>query len=169
GLINGLDRVRDDRSDIPTFTGGLGLSLKYKNVYAAVLIQGAAGAVRYYEPTKSGAIGNFFLKDAEGRWTPENPNASKPRTWNGSGEYYTQQPNTYWLQSTDYARLKTVEIGYNLPNKVTDKIGIRGASIYFSGLNLLTLDRLDGFDPETISRTAYPPNKVFNFGLTVTL
>ncbi len=169
GLINGLDRVRDDRSDIPTFTGGLGVNLKYKNIYAAVLIQGAAGAVRYHDPTNSGAIGNFFMRDAEGRWTPENMNASKPRTWNGSGEYWSQQLNTYWLQSTDYARLKTVEIGYSLPKKITDAIGIGGASIYFSGLNLLTLDGLKDFDPESVSNISYPPNKVLNFGLTVTL
>lgn len=169
GEINGLDLVRDDRSDIPTFTGGLGINVKYKNVYVAIMVQGAAGAVRYDSITHSGAIGNFFEKYAEGRWTTENTNASKPRTWNGGGEYWTKQPNTYWLQSTDYARLKNVEIGYNLPKKVTDRIGIRGATIYFSGLNLLTLDRLKDFDPESVSNIAYPLNKVFNFGLTVTL
>lgn len=169
GQINGLDRVRDDRSDIPTFTGGLGLNLSYKNIYAAVLIQGAAGAVRYHDPTNSGAIGNFFQRDVEGRWTPDNIGASKPRTWNGSGEYWTQQLNTYWLQSTDYVRLKSVEVGYNLPKKLTGKIGLNNATIYFSGLNLFTLDGLDGFDPESISNISYPPNKVFNLGLTVTL
>lgn len=169
GIVNGLDRVRDDRSDIPTFTGGLGFNLKYKTIYAAVLIQGATGAVRYNDPTNSGAIGNFFMKDAVGRWTTENTGASKPRTWNGSGDYWSQQLNTYWLQSADYARLKNVEIGYNLPQKAIDAVGVKGASIYFSGLNLLTIDRLEGFDPESVSNIAYPPNKVFNFGLTVTL
>lgn len=169
GNINGLDMVRDDRSNIPTFTGGMSISVKYKNIYLSLLFQGATGAVRYDSITHSGAIGNFFAKDAQGRFTSENTNASKPRTWNGGGEYWTKQPNTYWLQSTDYARLKNLEIGYNLPKMITDKMHIKAATIYFSGLNLLTIDQLKDFDPESISNITYPLNKVFNFGLTVTL
>ncbi|MEO5648508.1 MAG: TonB-dependent receptor [Ginsengibacter sp.] len=169
GKINGLDRVRDDRSIIPTFTGGMGINLKYKNVFVAILIQGASGAMRYDSITHSGSIGNFFQKHADGRWTTDNPDATKPRTWNGSGTYWTSQPNTYWLQNTDYVRLKNIEIGYNLPKKVTDKLGIKGSSIYFSGLNLITLDHMKDFDPESVSNITYPLNKVFNFGLTVNL
>lgn len=166
--INGLDMVRDDRSDIPTFTGGLGINLQYKNIYFSALIQGAAGAVRYDSITHSGLIGNFFLEDADGRWTSDHIDASKPRTWNGGGEYWTKQANTYWLQSTNYTRLKSVEIGYNIPEKIIGGIGVRSATIYFSGLNLFTLDHLKDFDPESISNKAYPLNKAFNFGLTVT-
>lgn len=168
GKIDGLDQVRDDRSNIPTFTGGVGLNAKYKNIYLGILIQGAAGAMRYDSITHSGAIGNFFQKYAEGRWTIDNPNASNPRTWNGGGEYWTKQPNTFWLQSTDYIRLKNIEVGYYLPGKLNTLIGIKSARIYFSGLNLITLDRLKDFDPESISNITYPLNKVFNFGLNVT-
>jgi TonB-linked SusC/RagA family outer membrane protein len=169
GKINSLDEVRDNRSNIPTFIGGFSGDFKYKNFYLSFLIQGATGAVRYDSITHSGAIGNFFQQDAEGRWTPDNPNASKPRTWNGSGAYYTQQPNTYWLQSTDYVRLKNIEIGYTLPDAINAKIGIKGSRIYISGLNLITLDHLTDFDPESVSNITYPLNKVINFGLTVNL
>ena len=169
GKINGLDEVRDGRSNIPTFTGGFTVDLKYKNLYLSILVQGASGAVRYDSITHSGAIGNFFQRDAEGRWTADNPNASKPRTWNGSGAYWASQPNTYWLESTDYLRLKSIEIGFNIPKAVNDRLGIKGSRIYFSGLNLLTLDHLKDFDPESISNLTYPLNKVFNFGLTVNL
>lgn len=168
GEINGLDMVRDDRSDIPTFTGGLGINLQYKNIYFSALIQGASGAVRYDSITHSGLIGNFFQIHADGRWTSDHVDASRPRTWNGGGEYWTKQANTYWLQNTDYARLKNVEIGYNIPDRITGRIGVKNATIYFSGLNLLTLDHLADFDPESISNKAYPLNKAFNFGLTVT-
>jgi TonB-dependent starch-binding outer membrane protein SusC len=167
GKINGLDEVRDNRSNIPTFTGGFGLDLKYKNLYLSIFVQGAAGAVRYDSITHSGAIGNFFQQDADGRWTPDNINTSKPRTWNGSGAYWTQQPNTYWLENTNYLRLKSIEIGFNMPKAINDKLGIIGSRIYLSGLNLITLTRLKDFDPESISNITYPLNKVFNFGLTV--
>ena len=169
GKIDGLDKARDDRSNIPTFTGGISMDIRYKSLYLSVLFQGASGGVRYDSITHSGAIGNFFQEDAEGRWTPNNTNASKPRTWNGSGAYWTQQSNTYWLQSTDYLRLKNIEVGYSIPEKIYNKMGIQGARIYFSGLNLLTLDHLKNFDPESISNITYPLNKVFNFGLIVNL
>jgi hypothetical protein len=169
GKIDGLDKVRDNRSNIPTFTGGVGINFRYKEFFASVLIQGATGAVRYDSITHSGAIGNFFQRDADGRWTQENTGASKPRTWNGSGAYWTSQANTYWLQNTDYVRLKNIEFGFNIPKKAIDRLGIKGATIYFSGLNLITLDRLTNFDPESVSNITYPLNKVFNVGLTVNL
>lgn len=169
GKINALDEVRDNRSNIPTFTGGIGIDLKYKNLYLSIFVQGASGAMRYDSITHSGAIGNFFEKDANGRWTADNPDASKPRTWNGSGSYWTQQPNTYWLQNTNYLRLKSIEIGYTFPKEINDKLGIKGSRIYLSGLNLITLTHLKDFDPESISNITYPLNKVFNFGLTVNL
>lgn len=168
GKIDGNDMVRDNRSDIPTFTGGFGASLGYKNFYATIFFQGATGAYRYKDATHSGAIGNFYLDDAEGRWTQSNPDASKPRTWNGSGAYWTQQPNTHWLQNNNYLRLKNVEVGYNFPKTLLNRMGISSATIYFSGLNMLTFDHLSDFDPETIIDNAYPPNKVYNLGLTLT-
>ena len=169
GKINGLDEVRDNRSNIPTFTGGFNVDLRYKNFDLSIFLQGASGAVRYDSITHSGAIGNFFEKDAVGRWTPDNIDASQPRTWNGGGSYWTQQPNTYWLQGTNYLRLKSVRIGYNLPEKITEKLGIKNCRVYVSGLNLITLTGLKDFDPESISNITYPLNKVLNFGLTVNL
>ncbi|MEO9147150.1 MAG: TonB-dependent receptor [Ginsengibacter sp.] len=169
GKINGLDEVRDNRSNIPTFTGGFNVDLRYKNFDLSIFLQGASGAVRYDSITHSGAIGNFFEKDAVGRWTPDNINASQPRAWNGGGSYWTQQPNTYWLQGTNYLRLKSIRIGYNLPEKINGKLGIKDCRIYVSGLNLITLTGLKDFDPESISNITYPLNKVFNFGLTVNL
>src|SRR5699024_5974225 len=48
GKINGLDRVRDYKTDIPTWTGGASITLGYKNFDASILIQGAAGAERAF-------------------------------------------------------------------------------------------------------------------------
>jgi hypothetical protein len=77
-------------------------------------------------------------------------------------------PNNYWLRSTDYVRLKNVEIGYNISNVFMDKLGIHGLRIYMSGLNLITLTKLTSFDPESNSNNAYPLNKVYNVGMSLT-
>jgi len=165
-VIDGLDRVRNTKTDIPKYTGGVSIDLGYKNWYATILFQGAAGAVRTYN-LEAGKIGDFLADDAEGRWTAENPNASKPRTWNTGGEYWSTQNNTYWLKNNDYLRFKNLQVGYNVPKSVIQKMYLTGLSVYFSGLNLVTFSKLKSFDPETVG-TSYPLSRVYNFGLKIT-
>jgi TonB-linked SusC/RagA family outer membrane protein len=166
GKIDGLDQVRYEKTDIPTFTGGLSIDLGYKNFFASILLQGATGAVRTYN-IESGKIGNYLAESAEGRWTVDNTNAKKPRTWNAAGEYWSSLNNTYWLTSNDYLRLKNLQIGYNLPKTISDKLHLINTSIYFSGLNILTFSPEKSFDPETVGNR-YPMNKVYNLGIKVT-
>ena len=178
-VINGLDRVRSSKTTIPTFTGGLNLDLGYKNFYASVFFQGAAGAERSYR-TFSGEAGNFLYNDIKDRWTVENPSSTHPRTWNRSQEYWMtdgEPNNTYWVRSSDYLRLKTLEIGYNVPSLILEKVGVEGLRIYASGLNLLTMTGMKDFDPESpddaagsiwVNSEVYPLNKTINFGLTLT-
>jgi TonB-dependent starch-binding outer membrane protein SusC len=171
--IDGLDQVRYNKTDIPKFTGGFSLDLGYKNFYASVLFQGATGAIRTYT-IESGKGGNFIADDAEGRWTVDNIDAKKPRTWNTGGEYWsgsgsgtTGINNTYWLKNNDYLRLKNLQFGYNIPKAIYEKLKISGLSVYFSGMNLLTFTPLQDFDPESVG-SVYPLNKVYNFGIKLT-
>ncbi len=171
GKIDGLDRVRNYKTDLPTFTGGLNINLGYKNFYSVILLQWATGA-QVIQTTDSGEWGDFLAEDADGRWTVDNPDATKPRTWERIDEYWSQggstPNNTYWLRNNDYMRLKNVELGYNMPDRINKKLGIDGLRIYLSGINLITLDKRESFDPEVTSTTAYPPNKIYNVGLTLT-
>lgn len=163
GQIDGLDQVRSNKTDLPTFTGGVGINLRYKDFFADILFQGAAGAVRTYF-TSSGNFGNFLADDAHGRWTESNPDATKPRTWSTTEEYWAKVNNTYWVRNNDYIRLKNLLIGYSLPGAVTKKIGFTGARIYANGSNLLTFSKFKIFDPETVG-SSYPNNKVLNLGI----
>jgi TonB-dependent starch-binding outer membrane protein SusC len=164
-VINGLDRVREYRTDLPTFTGGLSFNLSYKNLYSSMFFQASTGAIRnnYYE--MQGEVGNFLVRDVEARWTQENPSTTNPRIWNRYSQYWRNHLNTYWLQNSDYLRLKNIEIGYNIPIKT---FGLEKMTVYFSGQNLLTFSSIKDFDPETTSSTAYPLNKVYNLGLSIT-
>lgn len=167
-VINGLDRVRIYKTDLPTNTGGLNIDLAYKNFYTSIFFQWAAGAVRYNYYEMQGEVGNFLVQDVEGRWTVDNPDASKPRIWNRYAEYWRNNQNTYWLQNSDYLRLKNLEIGYNLPKSVCNKVFMDGMKVYMTGLNLLTFTKIKDFDPESTSATSYPLNKVINLGVTLT-
>lgn len=170
GAIDGLDRVRNDRSRTPRFTTGLNLTLGWKDFDFACLLQGAFGGV-FYQDTESGDFANFLKSFYDNRWTEDNPNASYPRTYNRSNEYFINQRNTFWLHKTDYVRLKNIELGYTLPKAITQKAGIEHLRFYVSAYNLFTIaPDMDDYDPENTSERGYnyPLNRVINFGATLT-
>lgn len=170
GVIDGNDMVRNERNNIPRLTGGLNMSAQWKGFDLSILFQGATGAVRYVN-TESGEIGNYLRDFADNRWTPENSNANYPRTFNRSDEYWMNQRNTFWLNSTDYVRLKNLELGYNFPSFIASKLALQNFRIYVSGFNLLTYSPdLKNFDPESDSASgqSYPLQRVINSGLTLT-
>lgn len=166
-VINGLDRVRDEKNDMPRFIGGFTANLKYKQFDLTMLIQGAAGAQQYIS-TESGEIGNYYKYYADNRWTPENTNASFPRTWNRSDDYWVNMSNTFWIRSSDYIRLKNLEIGYTLPMNASKSLGIEALRIYLNGTNLLTIDKLKLIDPEVTGGTSYAPQRIVSAGLSLT-
>lgn len=169
GVIDGLDRVRADKTDLPTFVGGLNLDFSWKNFYSSLFFQWATGAERYRYYEMQGEAGNFLANDARGRWTEDNPSATKARTWNRYFGYWREQRNTYWLESADYLRLKSLELGYNLSSvNFVKQMGVEDFRIYFSGFNLLTFSKMRDFDPESTSSTSYPLNRVYNIGLSIT-
>ena len=170
GQIDANDRVRTDKTNMPTFQGGFGTNLQYKQWYLSALFQGSAGAVRYLY-AESGEVGNYLKKDFDGRWTPDNIDASKPRTFNREEEYWMSNRNTYHLYKTDYIRLKTLELGYNFPRSLLEKSGTQALRVYVSGYNIFTIcPDLDDFDPEINNerRDHYPLSRIINLGLSVT-
>jgi hypothetical protein len=79
--------------------------------------------------------------------------------------------NTHFLHRTDYIRLKNLQIGYNLPVTVTERVGMQAFRFYVGGFNLLTYaPDFPDFDPEMTSAagTAYPLQKIVNAGVTLT-
>lgn len=168
GIIDDLDRIRYDYTEFPRWTYGFTLQAEYKDFDLTMLWQGAAGA-RQYVRTESGLIGNFPLAFVEDRWTPDNIDASWPRTYDREREYWANRANTFWWWKTDYLRLKTIEIGYTLPQTLTKKVAMSSLRLFASGQNLLTFSKVDFFDPEIPGGSAqyYPQTKVYNVGLSV--
>ena len=166
-VIDGLDRVMNEKNNFPRFVGGLTINLRFKQFDLSMLFQGSLGAVQYVSP-ESGEIGNYYKLYADNRWTPENTVTAFPRTWNRDEEYWRSQGNTFWLQNMNYARLKNFELGYNLPSSVNKSLGIEGLRFYVNGSNLLTLSKQKLIDPEVEGGTSYAPQRVITGGLTLT-
>ncbi|PRY89609.1 TonB-linked SusC/RagA family outer membrane protein [Mongoliibacter ruber] len=169
GAITPLDRIRLDRNNIPRFQGGMNFNASWKNIDVSILFQGAAGAMALVSAGESGNIGNYLLDFYENRWTIDNPSSVHPRIANRSDQYFSSG-NTYWYRSTDYIRLKNMEIGYTLPETLTTRLGMSNVRLYMNGLNLLTWDKLKVYDPESDNSTGqyYPQARVINGGFSVT-
>lgn len=168
GKIDALDRTRFNKSQYPEWTYGVNFGFQYGQFDLTMLWQGAAGANQYVR-TESGLIGNFPVAYVENRWTEENPNTDVARVFDNR-EYWITQQNSYWLYNTDYLRLKTLQIGYNLPLELVQKVRIQNLRVYLSGQNLVTIDRVKIFDPELPNGAGhyYPQVKVYNVGVGVT-
>ncbi len=79
-----------------------------------------------------------------------------------------------WVPNAAYLRLKSLEIGYTLPDNFVKKMGIANARLYVNGFNLLTFCRkvLKQADPEREERSwnanaAYPLMKTYNIGVNI--
>lgn len=167
GVIDADDRVRVERTGLPKWNGGLTFSGQFKNFDFLVFFQGAAGASQYIS-TQSGDFGNYIAAFADNRWTPSNTNASQPRAFQRTEEYWMSNGNTHFYLNTDYLRLKNLEAGYNLPVSLTSSLGVERVRVYANGFNLLTLSSF-WLDPEArnASGSFYPQKRIINFGLSM--
>ncbi|WP_153799001.1 SusC/RagA family TonB-linked outer membrane protein [Foetidibacter luteolus] len=140
GEITADDRILNKKSVNPEITYGFNVNLRYKNWSLSGLIQGSANATRrmYYE--LQGFAGNYFGYDADGRWTPDNTDASKPRAFDRNDAYWrSNYITTYSYQSASYARLKNVQLSYTFPARMLKVVHLREAQVYVSGQNLFLL------------------------------
>jgi len=172
GKIDGDDRVRLDKSGTPTFNYGATMELRYKGFDLNILFQGATGAAIRIQ-TESGDIGNFLKYSYDNRWTIDNPSSEHPRLASRGDTYFTGGNfggNTYYLFNKNYLRLKNIELGYNLPESILNKVKLSNLRVFVNGLNVFTIDKIKVYDPEATAESGvyYPQARVINTGLTLT-
>jgi len=105
-------------------------------------------------------------------WTEGNQDALFPRlTVNGTRAKWNYENNDFMLQNNRYIRLKTLIVGYTLPQRITEKIKLSKVRFYFSGNDLWEATSVkDGFDPEmgeSSINSGYPFARTWSFGLNV--
>ncbi len=176
GSIDSKDQIRINQTNVPEITFGFSADVSYKAFDLSVLFQGQANAKQNfgggygYFPIMSYSFGNFLAWRADGRWTPQHTNATMPRASYEPFNNNTIQ-STQWLVDAGFLKLRTVELGYKVPQSLLNKIRIKNLRLYVSASNLLTLfDHMKklGFDPETSDYWYYPQQRVINFGANVT-
>lgn len=103
-----------------------------------------------------------------------NTNSYKPKPYFSSERNKNLQTQTRFVDNARYLRLKNLQLGYTLPQTITNRTPIENMRVYFSGENLLTFQSLPkAYEPEnmvasdTYMRT-YPIYQSFSLGLNVT-
>lgn len=110
------------------------------------------------------------LYDLNSEWIPgKYPALSFNESWRSD---YNRN-STYWLHNVKYLRARTIELGYNLPQKLLERIKIQKARFYVNGYNLFSIDNLREYevDPEIADDNGlqYPQNKFVNIGFNLSL
>ncbi|RVU02987.1 TonB-dependent receptor [Mucilaginibacter limnophilus] len=170
GVINSQDEGYLGQVTTPKSIMGLTLSYTYESFDLNVLFQGASGGKLWLTGTSAWAFSSnsSVLADyLDGRWTEENPdpNAKWPRL-SSSNNVNNNQNSTFWLRSSNYVRLKNVEIGYTFPKNWVKRIGLSNIRTFVSGSNIYTWSDMNIFDPERTNGFGdYPQMRVINLGL----
>ena len=166
GKITADDRVRTDANSTPPLQASLQFKIAFKNFDFSILFQGMWGAERVVTFTRSGRIGNYPKHFYTRRWTIDNPSSVHPRMITERGNQYWASGNTYWIEDTDFIRLRQLQLGYNIPNNIARTLHLDGFRIFLNGSNLLTFTDAF-FDPEYQLSYSYPITRVMNLGLSI--
>jgi TonB-linked SusC/RagA family outer membrane protein len=168
GTISANDQARSNLTTTPEYTFGLSFDCQYKNFDFTMFWQGAANVEHYdYRFMRIGRNNreNGFTARAKDRWTVDNPYGTMPRADDGA---FNMRNNTLFVFDASYLRLKTIELGYSMPQEWMSKAGLSQVRFYCSGFNLLTFTKQDFIDPEADGQFVYyPQQKTLNFGVNV--
>ena len=173
GVINEQDQqwIYDP---VPDFTWGLNVYLQYKNWDFTMFWQGVQGVDVISDLKKetdlwSGLnISNLNKGDRLlNAWNPANMGSNIPAvsTMDNNNE---KRVSTYFVENGSYAKLRTIQLGYNFPKAICDKIHMERLRMYLSAQNLFTIKskNFTGVDPEN-ANFGYPIPLNVTFGLNV--
>ncbi|MBC9931809.1 TonB-dependent receptor [Chitinophaga qingshengii] len=167
-------------SGLPKHTGGFSNDFRYRNFDLNILLQWSYGndiinANRYV--FEGGIVNNPNLNQFAtyaNRWTPTNPSNTLFRAGGMGNAAYSSRV----VEDGSYLKLRTVSLGYNVPNTWLKRAKISKLRIYASAQNIYTWTKYSGMDPEVSGRQSnlspgfdyavYPHSLSYVTGLNVT-
>lgn len=174
GYIDDKDRTAIGNA-IPKFIGGLGFTAGYKGFDFSVDFQGNFGN-KIYNAKQAIRYGGSDNWDASfmDRWTPDNRNTNIPRMTLDGNNYLVSDR---YVENGSYVKLQNLELGYSLPQRITQRLGLQKLRLFAVGNNLLYFTKYNGFTPEIsggamnagIDKTIYPLSSSCRFGVNITL
>ena len=173
GVINEKDQ-KWIYSPVPDFTWGVNIYLQYKNWDFTMFWQGVQGVDVISDLKKETDLwsGLNISNLNKGRrlldaWSPNNPDSNIPSisTMDNNNE---KRVSSFFVENGSYAKLRTIQLGYNFPKNIAEKLYMQRLRMYVSAQNLLTIKSksFTGVDPEN-ANFGYPIPLNVTFGLNV--
>ncbi|GAA3958214.1 TonB-dependent receptor [Pedobacter ginsengiterrae] len=179
---NSFDAQFLNKSSTPRYNYGFNLNMSYKNIDLSMLWSGSAGMWYYWNATGYNnsivSLGNavstliandhYYYNDANPNDPANSITAHYPRLKNTTDAQNAAVTSDFYLYNASYLKLKNLQIGYTIPEKISKKALISRARIYVSGENLWTITNYPGLDPEIGAGVGYPTMRQYSVGLNVT-
>ena len=183
GVITNADMVPIGYPTSPEIIYGFGVSLGHKGFDFSVFFQGMgresfwidASSAYNTRTNRYGTApfvnnGQLLKAYSDSHWSEDNRDiyALYPR-YSAYENKNNTQVSTWWMRDGSFLRLKQMEFGYTLPQKLTNKIHVDNLRVYFQGNNLLCWSKFKLWDPELAGEGFnYPIQRTFNIGVNVT-
>ena len=161
-------------SGIPTYNYGLTFNADWKGLDFMVFMSGAGGNQILNALNNIDYTSNRLVYLTEDRWTPTHTNGTMPAA--GAANYAKFLTSNGVVMDASYLKIKQIQLGYNFPKSVINRILIDQLRIYASLDDWFTFTKYPGFDPEIVGVGAsmgvdkgnYPTSKKVVFGVNVT-
>ncbi|MCB0856442.1 MAG: SusC/RagA family TonB-linked outer membrane protein, partial [Bacteroidetes bacterium] len=172
GVITTEDRTYLG-SPIPNFIYGFDAGFEVFNFDFVIEFNGVSGN-KIINSKKMARFGtpNFEASFLD-RWTGEGTSDTEPRVTNGGHNF---EMSDRFIESGSFFRMRNIQLGYTLPETVTNRVNISRLRIYVSGTNLWTSTSYSGYTPEItsssvisvgIDRGIYPIAKTYLAGINI--
>ncbi len=138
----------DGKVGLPQWYGGFDNNFKYKQFDLGVSITFSGGNYLYNQ-TKASMLTNFFsnnFSEIMNRWTTPGQVTEIPRLYQSDNT--ANQASTRFLEKGDYARVRTITLGYNVPKTLLTKWGFDNIRFYVQSFNPFTITNYSGLDPD---------------------
>jgi len=188
GIIDDYDVVPIGYPTTPEIIYGAGFSLGVYGFDISCFFQGSARSSFFISPKHTTPFVNWYERRpddiatrvygmqrgllqyiVDDHWSEENRNLYA--FWPRLSEYEVNnnsQTSTHWLRNGAFLRLKTAEIGYTVPERLSKKAGMSMLRIYVSGVNLYVWSKFKMWDPEMAGNgLGYPVQRVYNLGVNI--
>ena len=190
--------ILEGKTALPKFVGGFNTTLKFYGFDVTAVFSFATGQYIYSRLVQSSMTPNAGMLVLNKRlltdsWQKPGDITDVPQI-NAQCTYFyddagnpsqtgvlygseNKTPSSRFLEKADYLKLRTLTLGYTLPEKATKKAKIQNVRFYVSGGNLFTITPFSGYDPEVAidqttggaveTFTAMPSTRTCTFGVNL--
>lgn len=174
GILDDDDRIPYG-SYTPKYIYAFNMGINYRGIDFSIELQGVGGN-KIYNAKRIGRYGNenYDADFALNRWHGDGTSNTYPSADVAGGK--NAFPNTFFVESGAYFRIRNLQLGYTLPKSITNRIYSESIRIYLSAQNPFTTFAYNGFSPEIpggspstagMDYGIYPLSSTISFGVTL--